>query len=608
MADDIKINRHLFHGFYSEKYLPLKFSPTRFFYKSMPLHSFKRAIFGAKRNVAEGENGAEDIGKPLEFQNEQDAFRWYKKYKLGAEFEKLEFPKDFCKNYFTIPESEFYKYKNFFHGMIKNTEINSEIKIEIEGKDIIGPTCNDSQSTFKPGAKPGDRSDTITFKSPTEKPAYFSAVGGADDIGYLNGKKITEGDAAASFDIKPKDLESELNFYAVDTLTVNVGISATVNWFLPVDYKQTVTHKINVNSSKIFDIDQLEKRIGTYYFIYDVFPDTVEDKIKEEFTTAYVSDKKIFKDNWEFDSDAFNSLFSFDNKKFNLNSTFLNDPVLLPVKKEFTNNISQEFNKNKDNKDTEEYEKQKNFTKKFDKLGEVNFSIKNENIICDKSKFNFQFSLDEVVFIKSEKKYMCFVNIDYEVSSNNNPALNACCKDTKVTSSSSSSSRGSPRILSINDFRDILNSAFIDDGDFNFGKNISLLETNCEEILKSDQLLFPKYLMTTKEVDPKQFPKYKESDCSEEKEIEFKKVNIKINLFNQEVQIECIETPKEYIFDNSNCDEESFSASSLPGFLQKQKKYKIKYNVEKPLNIKFVEWKKSDFDINNSFPFPSKKT
>lgn len=581
-----KINKHVFHGIYSNFGYRPNFTHERRL-ASFPIHFF-RASFGELQN-----------GVVKEFETEEEVLKWYKKNKYGeSQYNELKFPDDFCKNYFIISESEFYKYKDLFHGMIKGLKISSDIEISSEGT-AFSASCEITKQDSKFGIDKGATAGPIVFNSPNGEPSYFTVNGAADDIGYLNGIQITNGTTAGSFnqDLIPKTPQSRLSFTALDTVGGNVGISATVKWYTKINYNQKIKFTINFDSTKIFDFSELQKRLPADNLEYETNIDLKKDKNKEELTS--ILNKKIFKDEWKFDENVFNSIFKNEPSSFNYNSTFINDPVILQEGGPSISNIkdlniilNHIFNANNDGSLSKEViDKQKNFEKKFDKFGSINYQIKNENSIILSSNQSCNFYISNLFYIKSKKIYLCFFEIDTKIPLTGN----IIDKQKECSSSSSSSVEPSGPSFSLDDLEFILTSLIPEVPQF---QNTSFLASveNYNSVGPTNPFNI-EYILTTNDSINNNPLKYKTSDCSsEEKELKFQKTKSQIKFLNRTFEIELFKLKEnEFIFDNKDCKD------LTPPFKNLIKNV-LKFNINKEPTFEILEWKDSDFDKNNIFP------
>lgn len=592
-----KINRHVFHGVYSNFGYRPEFSHRKKL-ANYPIHFF-RAI---SANAEEGSDF------PKEYQTEEEILKAYKKNKYGdTEYNKLKFPDHICKNYFIISETDFYKYRNLFHRMIKGVKINSEIEIKSEGT-AFSPQCPECKKDFKLGSEAGDTAGPITFNSPDGRPTYFEVSGGADDIGYLNGVQITNGDTAGPFnpELITSEPQSTLSFTAKDTVGVNVGIEATVTWYKKIEYKQQVNFKINFDSTKIFDFSELQKRLGAHIVDYSTSIDFKEDKNKEELKSE--RDKKVFKNEWQFDQSEFKSIF--EAPKFNFNTTFINDPVILPKdtapaystgpsinSKQISAINKHIFSKGGDTLNSESVNKQKNFEKEFTKFGSVKYKFNNENTIVENTDQYSNLYISDLFYIKNKKIYLCFVEFHNEIPLTGSVIdKDKECGDLECEENSSSSSSSAAPSSSNNYLLE--NKLFISIIDLLDDKDIiKILSTDNYSKVEKTNPLNIKYVFTTRDtvnIDP---PKYKTSECStEEKKLEFDKTKCKIKIADQQFEIEVFKLKeKEFIYDNSTCTD------LKPGY-KKLIKNTFSVNLINGPSIELLDWKDSDFDKNNIFP------
>jgi hypothetical protein len=607
-----KINKHVFHGVYSNfGYKPENIikedGSIQSKFTNYPIHFF-RASFAEKENP-------ESLDAPKEFQTEEEVLKWYKKNKYGeSNFNKLEFPKDICKNYFKIPASEFYKYRGLFHRMIKGIKVTSDIEVTSEGT-AASAECPECKKDVKIGF--GDNAGPIVFNSPDGSPSYFEVSGGADDIGYLNGIQITVGNTAGSFspELIPKTPLSTLSFTAVDTVGTNVGIEATVTWYKKIEYKQKIKFNINFDSTKIHDIPEVEKRLSAASNLnYQTEINLDKEQNNEK---LYVYEQNIFKDEWQFDKDIFKSLFDTYPKKFNHNATFINDPVIVPKYIDYIDilNIRNEhsFFGGKDSLDN-----QINFTKKFTKFGNVDYTITNNNSIANINQY-FDFYISGIFYIKSQKIFLCFIEIESSLQSNGSIVSKrqkcdkeTICEESDNDQSSSSASSGVVEaflndevlldIITSNSRSGILQKYFMIDGPSEIesvdNSLIDLLETEEENVvIGSTNPIGLSYIFSTNDQINENPPKYKTSDCDEEeKELEFIKSKCQLKLGNNSFEIEIFKLKDTTLsFDNTNCKDLDQSYKALI-------KNTTTITSSKDTVFEILEWKTTDFDENNTFP------
>lgn len=546
-----KINKHFFHEFYSNAYNNSIRDVNKLWTRN-PLHVTK-SYFGGNDPFL---NGA--YSKPQVFQTEEEAVEYYKKTlygKIRFNYMKSKGIK-FCKNYFVVSEVEFDKYKNYFNRMIKGAKMTSEVEIVSEGTACS--YCSESKSTSRPvrDKEKNAKSDTITLNNPYGS-SYYSVSVGADDIGYMNGKNIGSG-----YSEDKGNKASSLSFYGKDTGGDFVGVGAGVTWYKPQKYKQKLRFKTDFDSTKIFDIPELEKRIGANSLIYYTYPSILEDKIKEEL--RYLGGSLYFKDNWKFNKKVFRDIFISDYKKFNNNSTLLNDPVLLFLD-EYTNKYFLSYYNTfvgstmfEEILNSTYFNKQKQFTKTFTKFGESILSMENNNsVVNNASSEGFNLNLSDIIYIKSKKIYLCFVDMNYRVS---------------------------------------------------FGGSIVYPNTECPNKDNKYQYLGDMgagFEFTTNDYDQIEFDKpiygdtflyrYQESSCSELKIAKCKIDNFNLTIGNKTFQIECLKSePNEFTVNNSQCKDLS----------KKDQLFNTKttVNIIKKPTISIIEWQKSDFDKANTFP------
>lgn len=441
MADP-KINKHFFHGVYSNGYggnLKNKWN--------YPLH-FLRAEF------------AKDVegGGIKEFDSEEEALEFYKGYSSSEK-------PSICKNYIRIPESEFYQYRGLFHGMIKGIKFEAEVDMTLEGSIVLQTDCVESKSAGSPELPRSEqpqlaRTPTIVFNNPGGGEGYYVAsayaYGGIYTTSpvaklYVNGSPGTNGL------IEKKG--SSVSFYAeVFAVNPSASVEAWAIWFNPVPFKQEIKHSIKYDSTKIFDIPELQKRIGADYITHNMkilglnAPNNLQtyeelylggelffDSYSSLFSSSYDYDPyfldRIFKREWLTPSS-----YTSQVNRFNTNATFFNDPVLVPISPRCLDEtlfppsldsllepLGMFFDAASRCSDggcgfstgldfTNYWSKPVNFEKNFDKLGLTKLEVsgtESETESMEMQLFNSRFAMTmtRVFYIKPLKIFMCFLEL-----------------------------------------------------------------------------------------------------------------------------------------------------------------------------------------------------
>lgn len=488
-----KINKHVFHGLYSNGYMPYITDQKRF--ANFPIHFF-RASSGELQN-----------GVVKEFETEQDVLEWYKKNEYGeSQYNEL---KDFCKNYIIFPESEFHKYRSLFHGMIKGLKVTSDIDIQYQGQVAL-PEC------------------------------------------------------------PPCEEQNEENPANTPPKTSN--------------YNQKIKFSIDFDSTKIFNFEQLQKRLPATNFNYKTEINLGENKNIEEL--SFIGGK-VFKDEWSFDQKSLKSIFQSNNEKFNFNATFINDPVIVPNSDDpLRISLSNTFNSN--NEPIEEnVNKQKNFSKKFDKFNSIQYQFNNSNSIVSSASHSLDFEITDLFYIKKTKNYLCFIEIENKISSVGYAVDKP--EECPECSSSSSSDNQSPGGLSI-EIIDLILSQFFEKS-YSKVPLILATEENYLNLGSVNNSSIQCILSTDDGINNRNLT-YITSACDNNpKKLEFVKTKCIIKVLNSNYEIEIYKLKNDqFSYDNSECENAPFAKNTI----------QINYN-KMPI-FEILEWKDSDFDKNNIFP------
>ena len=410
----IKINKHVFHGIYSNFGYRPSFSSFDKLWADYPIHT-KRAVLGAK-DLNSSNN------KLIEFENEEAAFKWYKTTLYGkAEFEKLNFPDDFCKNYFTIPDTEFLKYKDYFHGMIKSIYFKWNYSIDYNGSheklnDCPCPSSSSSSSS----------SSSEDSSSPTSA-AQFNTELMLNILKILEDGNISDLKEFSDYSVMFQNVEDEDCCYCPPCELPDEEKS---KFKCSSDWNANFSVDIDLNTNKIFEIPEIETRLGAINFSRSFKPSFAdESQTLDQLTANFI---QLFKNNWELNPD-WNITFK-SKKEFPDNSTRINDPVIL-----FNENGQQDYYGNSnassnnlyisfdvslgDNKgnNTKEIIDNQQVAKESTNFGEIKVKVDSKNAYFITARIVFSIRISSVCYIKSQKKFMCFTEID---SSTNNE-LNA---------------------------------------------------------------------------------------------------------------------------------------------------------------------------------------
>ena len=491
-----KINKHVFHGIYSNGYIPYNIDQKRF--ANFPIHFFRASSAELQNDVIK------------EFETEQDVLEWYKKNEYGeSQYNELE---DFCKNYIIFPESEFHKYRSLFHGMIKGLKVTSDIEVQSRGQAAF-PEC-----------------------------------------------PPCEGDEEDAANTPPK------------TST----------------YSQRLKFSINFDSTKIFDFGQLQKRLPANNFNYRTEVDLQENKNIEELIS--ISNSRVFKDEWSFDQESLKSIFQSNNKKFNFNATFINDPVIVQNSDDpLRINISNSFKSSRESTE-ENLNKQRNFSKTFDKFNSINCQLNATNSIVYSASHSLDFKINGLFYIKKTKNYICFVEIDNTISFGGDVIDKPEeCPECSSSSSGSPPDNQSPGGLSVENI-DLILSHFFEKSDSNVPLILST-EANYSYLGPTNRSNI-EFALSTNDLLNDGSRTYFTSSCGDNlKKLEFVKTKCLIKILNSSYGIELYKLKdNQFSYDNSDCEDVPLAKNT------------IQINYNKMPSFEILEWKNSDFDKKNIFP------
>jgi hypothetical protein len=412
----VKINKHVFHNFYSKDYSP-DFAASRsskVLFADYPIHR-NRAIIGATID--------ENNPIPKEFNSEEDAFKWYKKNKYKDNFKKLNFPEDFCKNYFIIPEEQFYKYQNYFHGMVKSFNIKFKYSTEFEAssENLNDCPCSSSSSSSSSGSRFLNRSLSLAILEMLNE--------NMDE--QIDLDNIFPEDSSVNT-IELLQSNSQNCCYCPPC---NLSDEEKSNYECKFQYKGKFTAEIECDSEKIFDIPDIEKRFGANSinrtFKYSYSDNDPNKKIEDTLSVGYrqydpatwnnFSSIKLYKDNWKLNPDwKSNGLFT-NIRDFSRNSTVINDPVIIHKNSSAVETpqffieigLTRISNISSPLPVKESLEKQKE-EQISNNLGKTRLKVDSENILFSNMFVNLSFYASTLIYIKSEKKFMCFFETDID--------------------------------------------------------------------------------------------------------------------------------------------------------------------------------------------------
>lgn len=179
---------------------------------------------------------------------------------------------------------------------------------------------------------------------------------------------------------------------------------------------------IDIDTKKIFEIPELQTRIGAVKLFRTFRPSFEEDSKTED--ELFDNGVRLYKENWRLDPE-WNSDFK-SKKEFPDNSTRINDPVILSGggggygsvgdgSSFFGINISLGNNKG-DN--PEEIINNQQQTKQTDKFGNIKIQVNSKNSYFTSAGIRFYIGISTICYIRSQKKFMCFVEISSETNDN----------------------------------------------------------------------------------------------------------------------------------------------------------------------------------------------
>lgn len=325
------------------------------------------------------------------FENENEAFLWYKKfyYKNLLEDDELK-EEDLCKNYFIVDGNNIGKYYKYFNGMIKSLSVDINVDVN-----------------FK-------RSDTNNECDEEESSSSSSSSSSSEDDGSGSGSTLSIDDL--------KDVISEFPF--VKTLQ-----SETDEGFVNANFQ------MNINTEKIFEDPNFQQRLPARSEIFRNIENmtTYEDDDEEIDTLRILNPAfgiaNLYEENWKFSEEEFKNIFS-KNEKFPENSVLVNDPIILNSLSSFplTSNspscsLNVNFERNSINLPRCSDGGSNNNNYYFDNSNFGFYSVnvsKSCNEAVSRVGLGFNFVLRDILYVKSENKYLCFVEIEVDMSYNIN--------------------------------------------------------------------------------------------------------------------------------------------------------------------------------------------
>lgn len=400
------IKPHFFHGVYSNNGYYPDFpditSSVDILYADKPLH-VNRAILGAKDPF----NGSSQISK---FKTEEEAVTWYKKSKFGETlYNKIKSSESggFCKNYFKINETDFFKFRQYFNGMIKSVIIKSNVYMSADG--------------------------SWTVKEDTEECSYNTSLFSVLDIEPLGLDTALE-EGLTILDDKSAIFEGQ-------STAVGTGTGRSGTWYSYQNFY------IESNSELILTDDNLGKRIGAKYLsrefiIEEKDYETGEVKPHDNLKIINENDNFIYEKQWEFNDNNFKKIFTDSDKKFSRDSTLINDPLIVvgadylrPKNINFQNLIvaggeglkthpfciSSNIIGTNDSRTFDVDLKDilgKSYDQTSNNLGIYSISIQNSEFVESTGYAWYDASLvgTVVVYIESLKTYLCFFELNIQVN------------------------------------------------------------------------------------------------------------------------------------------------------------------------------------------------
>jgi hypothetical protein len=413
-----KINKHVFHGFYSNFGYAPSFSLDRLL-SDYPIHN-KRAILGARDPRGSG-GGIGETPAPKEFENEEAAFKWYKKSQYGnTQFEKLNFPDDFCKNYFTIPEAEFFKYRHYFHGMVKSILLKWNYAIEYNGSHESLSDCECSSSSSS--------SSSSSEEPSSEEPSspYYPNAQNAQLM--LNILKLLEDEELfvllQDAEIKNLENEDEDCCYCPPCDTPEEDKS---KFKCSSNFNAKFSVDIDIDTKKIFENSELQNRIGAIKFFRSFRPSFKDES--ETIDELYDNRARLYKKNWELNPE-WDRDFKEEDSKFPRDSTRINDPVIISTAGrgyygggagdgDAYLGVNIFLGDTKGDNPQEIIQNQQEM-KQSNNFGNIKVQVTSSNAYFTNAGVRFFIGVSNICYIRSEKKFMCFIEISSETNDSKN--------------------------------------------------------------------------------------------------------------------------------------------------------------------------------------------
>lgn len=622
----MNISRHTFHGIFSNSYDALTY------YTSSPDGRLKateavrgeKIIFGGKL-----EPYADETSTLKEFASEGEAVAWFKKIYLGKEQYNKIADKALAKNYFKIPASEFHKCSAHFNGMTKGLKFNIDPKISYDGQAELKPNLS---LVFGCAIKDGchSRVGYIEVKSPSGEIWYSgcnSVIGVPATPGVTVSIEYDKNKCGAGhqcnraiFCVMVQYGKKKVNLGKANlnngsdggnrgpfTFTISEDVLAKLGIQRLVKFKSEISSSIAFDSSKIFDISELESRIGANKFLYSKASAMRVEENENDLESLTINGRDVFQEKWSFDKTVFDDLF---HSKFNWDTSYLNDPILLPfnsyysisdpqkLRPDITSVVSMSITPSDDALNV--FNSQKNLTKRSERFGAQSMTLSNNNVLTNTLSTSFSIKLIDVLYVKSLDMYLCFVDFFYRLGVDSSVArLMDDTEDFEKCEPSDEGDTSSTSSLSLSSLFDIL-----DGPDGTVG--LRALDASLNEAVseKTVDVVLPLYSIFPGDLElttddqyvlgaDHEFPT---SECSDNTKIEFEPQKIKIKFDSFEAEFECHRIKQmTQRYDNAACE-------PTPDGVGQQTKGSRTYALSQTPIIEIIGWKDSDFSESNIFP------
>jgi hypothetical protein len=185
---------------------------------------------------------------------------------------------------------------------------------------------------------------------------------------------------------------------------------------------------IDIDTKKIFEIPELQTRIGAIK-IYRNFTPSYDDNSKTV-DELYDQVGRLYKENWKLDSE-WNSEFK-SKKEFPDNSTRINDPVILSGggggyggygggagDGNAYLGVNVALGDIKGNNPEEIINNQKQ-AKESNNFGKIKVQVNSKNAYFTSAGVRFYVGISTICYIRSQKKFMCFVEVSSETGDGGN--------------------------------------------------------------------------------------------------------------------------------------------------------------------------------------------